>query len=207
MSITETDIIIVGGGTACLTLAARLSENPNLEVALNGKQIPLPQGRLLGGSSTMNGMAFIANSKVNFNAWGALGNPGWDWDTLSTYYRKVFTLMLPSEDKRKELGLEYVDQSVNGNNGPIQASFPDAVVDPIANVWVESLRGLGYPMLTDPFSGHACGGYTNATTIEPVKKTRSFSANAYYLLSKECENLHVVTEALAEKVLLDSPQW
>ncbi|KAE8148861.1 glucose-methanol-choline oxidoreductase [Aspergillus avenaceus] len=141
------------------------------QVALNGKQIPLLQGRLLGGSSAINGMAFIANSK----------------------------------DKLKELGLEYVDESVNGKNGPIQASFPDAVDDPIANAWVESLRGLGYPMLTDPFSGHACGGYTNATTIDPVKKTRSFSANAYYLPAKEHDNLHVVTEAVIQKVLLEAP--
>ncbi|PWY86725.1 alcohol oxidase, partial [Aspergillus heteromorphus CBS 117.55] len=242
MSITEADIVIIGGGTAGLTLAARLSENPNLQVlvleagqdqtddprvqtpalwpalvatdsdwkfmtapqtALHGKQIPLPQGRMLGGSSAMNGMAFIANSKANVNAWGALGNPGWDWDTISPYYKKVFTLTLPSEEKRKELGLEYVDESVNGNNGPIHASFPDALVDPIANAWVESLRGLGYPMSTDPFSGDARGGYTNAATIDPITKTRSYSANAYYLPAKARQNLHVITGASVNKILLD----
>ncbi|PWY69652.1 glucose-methanol-choline oxidoreductase-like protein [Aspergillus sclerotioniger CBS 115572] len=242
MSVSEADIIIIGGGTAGLALAARLTENPNLQVlvleagqdqtddprvqtpalwpglvatdsdwkfmtapqvALGGKQIPLPQGRILGGSSAMNGMAFIANSKANIDAWGALGNTGWDWDTLSPYYRKTFTLTLPSEDKRQELGLEYVDKSVNGTDGPIQASFPDAVLDPIANAWVESLRGLGYPMSTDPFSGVAYGGYTNAATIDPVKKTRSFSANVYYLPAKDRTNLHVVTGALVQKVLLE----
>lgn len=60
----------------------------------------------------MNGQAFIANSKANVDAWGKLDNPGWDWDTFNSYYRKVFTLTLPEEKKQKELGLEYVDKSI-----------------------------------------------------------------------------------------------
>jgi choline dehydrogenase-like flavoprotein len=179
--------------------------NPNLtsKAALGDKRLPLPQGRIMGGSSAVNGMAFIANSKVNVDAWGMLGNPGWDWETLNPYYKKTYTLTLPSEEKQKELGLEFVDESVNGCNGPLQASFPDAIKDPIAHAWIESLRGLGYPMSSDPFSGSAFGGYTNAATIDPVTKTRSYSANAYYEPAKGRPNLHVITGALVEKVLFD----
>ncbi|KAK2606238.1 hypothetical protein QQS21_003409 [Conoideocrella luteorostrata] len=171
------------------------------QVALNGKTIPLPQGRLIGGSSAMNGQAFIANSKANVDAWGKLGNPGWDWDTLNQYYKKVFTLTLPSEDKQKELGLEYVDKTIIGT-GPIQASFPDSVEDPIAEAWVKSFKGLGYSMQHDPFSGKAIGGYTNAATIDPVTKTRSYAGSAYYEPAVERSNLQVITGALVEKLLI-----
>ncbi|RHZ53908.1 GMC family oxidoreductase [Aspergillus thermomutatus] len=242
MSSTEADVVIIGGGTAGLVLAARLSEDPSIQVlvleagqdqkddprvripalwpgllgsdadwnyvtqpqtALNGKQIPLPQGRLIGGSSAMNGQAFIANSKANVDAWGKLGNPGWDWETLSPYYKKVYTLTLPSEEKQKDLGLEYVDKA-NIGSGPVQVSFPDSIKDPIANAWVKSLRGLGYPMVNDPFSGKTLGGYTNAATIDPVSKTRSYAGSAYYEPARERSNLTVITGALVEKVLLDS---
>ncbi|KAL4876597.1 glucose-methanol-choline oxidoreductase-like protein [Aspergillus karnatakaensis] len=241
MSASQVDILIIGGGTAGLVLAARLSENPELQIlvleagqdqtedprvqipalwpalvatdsdwrfitepqaALNGKQIPQPQGRLLGGSSAINGMAFIANSKANIDAWAALGNPGWNWETISPYYKKAFSLTLPSAKKINELGLGYVDTTVCGSEGPVQASFPDSLVDPIAKAWVKTLEGLGYPMKSDPFTGEAYGGYTNAASIDPATKTRSYSANAYYLPAKGRSNLHVVTKAHVNRVLL-----
>lgn len=93
----------------------------------------------------MNDMVLIANPKGNFDACGACGNAGWDSKAISPYYKKALALTLPSEEKRKQLGLEYVDEKFNGSNGPIQASFPDALVDLIANVWIESLKGPGYP--------------------------------------------------------------
>ncbi|KID81218.1 glucose-methanol-choline (gmc) oxidoreductase [Metarhizium guizhouense ARSEF 977] len=170
------------------------------QAALNGKVIPLPQGRLIGGSSAMNGQAFIANSKANVDAWGKLDNPGWDWDTLNSYYRKVFTLTLPEEKKQKELGLEYVDKSIM-NTGPVQVSFPDSVKDPIANAWVKSFKSLGYAMRHDPFCGKAVGGYTNATTIDPVTKTRSYAGSAYYKPAARRSNLQLITGALVEKLL------
>ncbi|KAL4938338.1 hypothetical protein BDV06DRAFT_215188 [Aspergillus oleicola] len=245
MSEQEADIIIVGGGTAGLVLATRLSANPNLDIllleagqdlssdprtqtpalwygllstdadwgfntepqaALAGKKFRQPQGRQLGGSSGLNGMVFVANSRANVDAWGALGNEGWDWETLAPYYRKVFHMTLPKDPaKIKELGLEYVDvQNASGSeDGLIQASFPNALLDPSASAWVQSLRGLGYPMKKDPFSGEAVtGGYINAAAIHPVNKTRSYSANAYYLPVKGRTNLRIVTGAQVTRVIL-----
>jgi choline dehydrogenase-like flavoprotein len=245
----EADIIIVGGGTAGLVLASRLSANPSLEIlvieagndttsdprtqipalwyglldtenewgfnitpqaALGGKAFRQPQGRQLGGCSGLNVGVFIANSAANVDAWGALGNEGWDWETLGPYYRKVFRMTLPRDPKKvKELGLEYVDVDENGVSGsvdgPIQASFPDAVDDPSAGAWVRTLRGLGYAMSGDPFSGEPMlGGYINALATDPVTKTRSYSANAYYVPVKDRPNLRVVTGAQVTRVIFES---
>jgi choline dehydrogenase-like flavoprotein len=160
---------------------------------------------MLGGTSAMNGQAFIANSKANIDAWGILDNPGWNWEELGPYYKKVYTMTLPSTEKQTELGLEYLDKQESQGFGPIMVSFPDAVDDPIAHAWVQSFRGLGYPLSRDPFSGKAVGGYTNAATIHPVSKTRSYAFNAYYEPVRERRNLTVITEALVEKVLLGPP--
>jgi hypothetical protein len=47
----------------------------------------------------MNGHALIANSNSNTDAWGKLGNAGWDWETLLPYYKKSLSLTLPSPEK------------------------------------------------------------------------------------------------------------
>jgi choline dehydrogenase-like flavoprotein len=69
---------------------------------------------------------------------------------------------------------------------------------------METFRGLGKFMSGDPFSGSATGGFTNAATVDPVSKTRSYAVNAYYLSAKELPNLRVITGALVEKILFDN---
>jgi choline dehydrogenase-like flavoprotein len=59
-------------------------------------------------------------------------------------------------------------------------------------------------MTKDPFSGDGFGGYTNAATIVPVTKTRSYATNAYYEPVPERPNLQVITGALVERILLET---
>lgn len=79
---------------------------------LDGKVIPLSQGKLLGGSSAINGQAFVANSKAAVDAWAAFGSPGWDWKTMAPYYKKFHTLSRSSEAACKHLRLDYIDVSI-----------------------------------------------------------------------------------------------
>ncbi|CAJ2500663.1 Uu.00g035160.m01.CDS01 [Anthostomella pinea] len=170
----------------------------------DGKIIPLSQGKGLGGSSAINGQAFVANSKVAADAWAEFGNTGWDWKTLGPYYQKFHTLSRPSPEACDHLRLGYIDDAVRGTNGPVQASFPEETVDPLPAAWVDTLAALGYPASGDPFSGEMYGGYINAMSIDPTSKTRSDAVSAYLGPAKARSNLHIVTGATVEQIVLDT---
>ncbi|KAF7533187.1 hypothetical protein G7054_g7299 [Neopestalotiopsis clavispora] len=170
----------------------------------DGKIVPLSQGKLLGGSSAINGEAFVANSKVAVDAWAEFGNPGWDWDTLGPYYKKCHTLTRPSPAACEHLRLEYIDDSARGTTGPVQASFPEETNDPLPTAWVDTLAALGYPARGDPFSGQFSGGYINAMNIDPVSKTRSDVVSAYLEPAKGRANLHIEQGVTVEKLIFDT---
>ncbi|KAF3011735.1 hypothetical protein E8E14_010516 [Neopestalotiopsis sp. 37M] len=170
----------------------------------DGKIVPLSQGKLLGGSSAINGEAFVANSKVAVDAWAEFGNPGWDWDTLGPYYKKCHTLTRPSPAACEHLRLEYIDDSARGTSGPVQASFPEETNDPLPTAWVDTLAALGYPARGDPFSGQFSGGYINAMNIDPVSKTRSDVVSAYLEPAKGRANLHIEQDVTVEKLIFDT---
>lgn len=155
----------------------------------------------MGGSSAINAQAMIAPSKASMDAWAKMGSPGWDWETMKTYYQKFHTLTLPSETAKEFLGIDYVDEDVRGKSGPIQASFPESQ-NPLAKAWVETFIKLNHKLTGDPFSGNSTGGFTNAATIDPKTRERSYVTRAYYAPVSDRTNLHVITEAFVEKIIL-----
>ena len=158
---------------------------------------------MLGGSSAINAEAFIPPSKVGIDNWENLGNPGWNWEEMKPYYRKFHTLTKPFESVSHHLGLDYVDEKVRGTSGPIQASFTGRVEDPLANAWFKTFETLGWKLQGDPFSGQIAGGYSNPSTIDPVTKERSYSAIAYYQPASKRPNLHLMTGAHVQKIILE----
>jgi len=122
---------------------------------------------------------------------------------MTPYYKKCHTMTVPSKEFSHDIGLDYIDEKVQGKSGPIQASFTSAAEHPLGKAWVDTFRTLGYGATGDPFSGQLTGGFTNPVSIDPKSKTRSYSAVAYYLPAKDRTNLHLLTGALVEKIVLE----
>ncbi|KAI0173600.1 oxidoreductase [Hypoxylon sp. FL1284] len=236
------DFILVGGGTAGISLAARLSEVPTQRVlvleagsdhsddlrvkipafyaalhgseldwkfrtepqpSLNGRVIAIPQGKALGGSTAINNSVFAPPTKTLVDGWEALGNQGWNWDTLKHYYAKAYSSPLIPDGLDKQLGIDKWATKNDKAIGPIKTSFPGEYLHPIREAWAQSFDRKGYLMTNDPWLDASVGAFSNLYGIDPVRKERSYATNAYYLPVKDRKNLEVITSAVVERILFD----
>lgn len=158
---------------------------------------------MLGGSSALNTQVFTPQSKVGVDGWGKLGNPGWNWEIMAPYYKKFHTLIVPPDDLAEDLDLDWVEHSVKGKSGPIQASFTGDNGEGLVKMWTETFSNLGYPLQGSPFTGKTVGAFHNPVSIHPETKERSHAANAYYSPASDRSNLHVLTGALVTNIIFN----
>ncbi|KAF8876180.1 GMC oxidoreductase [Infundibulicybe gibba] len=227
------DYVVVGGGIGGLTLAARLSENPNVNVGpeinipgyfgrtignpdvdwmfqtvpqrgLHNRTIFQARGKILGGSSAMNFMSFSrCSTRDEYNALETLGNPGWNWDNLLPYFKKSENLTVPPSAMADKYQIR-PDPEFHGTNGPVHATYPIWYSD-LHDPFMEALGVLDVPPNLDPQNGHNVGRYVASAAIDPKSVTRSYPVSAYFEPNKDRPNLHILTGAHVTKVLT-SPQ-
>ena len=172
---------------------------------LHGRVLGYPQGRALGGTSALNAEAFIAPSENGINHWGDSGNPGWDWQTMSAYYEKCRTPIVPPEEVCAHFGLDYLlERNDESGSGPIKTSYTGILENPLGKAWADTFQTLNYGLTDDPFSGGATGGFANATTVDPATKERSYSASAYFSPVQNRPNLRLLTGSEVEQITLDN---
>ena len=92
---------------------------------VNGRQIPQPRGRVLGGSSALNFSLILYPSQQDFDAWAAMGNEGWGAQEMGAYMRRFHTYVSPDDSSAELLGLDgYMDKNQQGSLGPLPVGFP-----------------------------------------------------------------------------------
>ncbi|MEO4045703.1 choline dehydrogenase [Pseudomonas sp. CAU 1711] len=158
------------------------------EPYLDMRRMHCPRGKVLGGSSSINGMVYVRGHAGDFDEWQALGAEGWDYAHCLPYFRKAEAWAFGGDDYRGEQGPLAVN---NGNNmqNPLYRAFIDAGVQ------------AGYPATAD-YNGAQQEGF--GAMHMTVKNGRRWStANAYLRPAMARDNLKVVTHALVERVLLD----
>ncbi|KAL4937821.1 hypothetical protein BDV06DRAFT_226607 [Aspergillus oleicola] len=171
---------------------------------LNGRQLLGTKGRTLGGSSAINLGMVVYPSRSGMDAWEALGNPGWGWDSFAPYVRKFHTGTAPSNSVREFFGGMKAEKEDQGADGPVQVSYGEQYL-PYHGAWPKAFESLGWPQTEDPIKGAGAGPFVTPGLVDPVTHTRSHAGAAYLtpeVLSRP--NLRVVTGALVEKILLDS---
>ena len=146
-----------------------------------------PRGKVLGGSSSINGMVYIRGQAEDFDHWRQLGNTGWSFDDVLPYF------------KRSEHQTRGAD-AWHGTGGPLCVSdVPDR--HPICEAFIEGALGLGFPR-NDDFNGAGQDGvgYHQTTTRNG---RRCSTAVGYLRPAMSRPNLRVVTNALTEKITFD----
>jgi len=154
------------------------------EPELNGRQVYTPRGKVLGGSSSINGLVYIRGQREDFDAWGV---PGWGYDELLPYFKR-------SEDQSRGA------DEWHGVGGPQAVSdLPDR--HELCDAFIAAAGEIGIPRNSD-FNGavQEGAGYYQATSRNG---RRSSTATGFLRPAERRSNLTVMTGALATRVLLD----
>ena len=157
--------------------------------ALDNRRIPLPRGRVIGGSGSINGMVYFRGQPRDFDDWAAMGNPGWG-------YRDVLPYFIRSENNDS-----YADSPWHGRSGPIRVSHIPRP-NPMIAAFLEAMRSLGFKRCED-FNGPDPEGYgLRQGTIRNGR--RDSTAVAYLRPARARSNLEVRTDSLATRILLEN---
>ncbi len=157
------------------------------EAELNDREVFWPRGRVLGGSSAINGMVYIRGNALDFADWAQAGAVGWSWEDVLPYFRKA--------EKQQTHDNEY-----HGQDGPL---YVEEVRDKRAehDVFLDAMRACGIPANPD-FNGAdqpGCGYYQ----FTQHNGRRWSTASAYLDPVRGRKNLRVITHAWAQRIAFD----
>jgi choline dehydrogenase len=161
------------------------------EPGLDNRRMHCPRGKVLGGSSSINGMVYVRGHAKDFDEWAEQGASGWDYAHVLPYFKKSENWAFGGDDYRGDAGPLNVN---NGNNmrNPLYKAFVRAGVE--AGYWP-----------TEDCNGAQQEGF-GAMHMTVKKGFRWSTANAYLRPAMKRANLTVITKALVHKVLLDGKQ-
>jgi choline dehydrogenase len=154
---------------------------------LHNRRISWPRGKVLGGSSSINGLIYIRGQRQDFDLWRQLGNAGWSYDDVLPYFRK-------SEDQEKGA------DDYHGTGGPLGVS--DLKTDhPLHDAFIAGAQEAGYPYNPD-FNGADQEG-VGPLQLTVKGRRRCSTARGYLNPVKSRPNLTIEVHALTRRVLLE----
>lgn len=169
-------------------------DNPNTDwcyktapdPGLNGRALKWPRGRVLGGSSSINGLLYVRGQAQDYDHWRQMGNPGWGWDEVMPVFRRMETWEGGGSEER-------------GDEGPLSVSH-SRLNREIVDDWNRAAIAAGYSENKDYNSGDQEG-------VGPFQLTmrgglRCSSAVAYLNPARSRPNLTILTKCLTQNIVL-----
>ena len=159
------------------------------EPRLGGYQVPLPRGRVLGGSSSINGQIYVRGHHRDYDEWRQLGNEGWDWESVLPFFKRAERWNGPGDDLR-------------GRDGPLRTAFGRYRM-PLFEAFIKAGQQAGYKFNPD-YNGDDQEGF-NWTQYTHTHRfpMRCSAARAYVWPALRRKNLTVWTHARVLRVIMD----
>ena len=152
-----------------------------------GRPIHWPRGRVLGGSSSINGMLYVRGHAADFDGWAQMGCRGWSYDEVLPYFRKSENYIQGTSELR-------------GKSGPLQVEDYRTIL-PLTHRFVEAAQQAGHPHRPDLNDGEQTGvGYSQNTRLG---RWRGSTAQTFLASVRSRDNIKVETNAQAGKLLFD----
>lgn len=154
---------------------------------LGSRRLYCPRGKVIGGSSSINGMVYIRGHPSDFDQWAQFGNTGWSHQDCLPYFERAEAFV---DNSREGRGLE----------GPLK-TFRHGIHHPLSRAFVEAAQQMGLPYNDDFNVGEQYGvGPTDSTM---AANRRCSSASAYLTPVKTRSNLTVLTRCLVTRVIVE----
>ena len=151
---------------------------------LNGRSLDWPRGKVLGGSSSINGLLYVRGQPEDYDRWRQLGNTGWGWDDILPLFKRAESFSGGSDDH-------------HGGDGPLSVS-PGSYERPICNDWIKAAQAAGYNYNSD-YNGAMQEGVGHFQTT--TRNGRRCSAAVAYLNPvRSRSNLEVYTNAHVTRI-------
>jgi choline dehydrogenase len=166
-------------------------------LGLNGRRMPVPRGKMLGGSSGINYMMYVRGHPGDFDAWAVGGATGWSYAEVLPHFRKSEGLAASSDI--------VIDAAAHNTAGPLGVSVRDPVL-PAARQFVDAAVAAGIPK--GDYNGRDRGGPAGTVSLTQYTTRAGRRSSTYQaFLAGEPEqrpNLTIITGAHATRVLLDA---
>ena len=153
-----------------------------------GRRIPVPRGKTLGGSSSINGNVFNRGAPSDFDHWAQRGNPGWSYADVLPLFRRMETWLGPDSDGKR------------GQTGKLKVT-PSPWSHPLCEAFLDGAESLGIPRNRDYNSGQQFGAAYSQRTIASGR--RQSASRAFLRPAMKSKNLSVVTSAHVTEILFD----
>ncbi|MEX2617295.1 MAG: GMC family oxidoreductase N-terminal domain-containing protein [Alphaproteobacteria bacterium] len=157
------------------------------EANTNGRRVPVPRGKLLGGSSSINGLVFVRGQRQDYDTWAQMGNRGWSYDDVLPVFKRLESY-------------EGGDDEYRGREGPLRVTLPDEK-GPLYDALVEAAAQVGIPHVADYNGATQEGISMSQATIAAGR--RMSTAYCYLDPIRRRRNLTIETGALTESLMLD----